>query len=104
MINSVAMSQFLALPPKQKTERIMKVVSSLQNSMLHGKIVNDENGEQTDLITVSHCFMNYGLEELRVLINLAMLPTNEAEKMIDKAQADEDRDAERLDFYGSIGL
>ena len=104
MLGSAFMGQFLALSPKEKKERLLKVLSSLEKAMLHGQIVNDENGEETDRITVCHSTMNYGLEELRMLINLAMLPTNEAEKMIDDAQADEDRDEERLDFYRNIGL
>jgi hypothetical protein len=104
MIGSAIMAQFLALTPKQKMDRLLASIDSMQRAMSEGKIVTDENDNETDRITVTHSTLMFGLEDLRTFTRLAFLPAAQADEMVDAAEADEERDEERLDFYRNIGL
>jgi hypothetical protein len=104
MIGSAMMGQFLALTPEQKMTRLLTTIDSMQAAMSRGTVVTDENDNETDRITVTHSTLMFGLEDLRTFTRLAFLPAAQADEMVDAAEADEDRDAERLDFYGSIGM
>jgi len=104
MLGSAYMAQFLALPPKKKMERLLATIDSMQRAMSEGKVVNDENDNETDRIVVTHSTLMFGLEDLRTFTRLAFLPESEADKEVDAAEADEERDEERLDFYRNIGL
>jgi len=104
MITAETVKEFLALTPEQKMERLLCDMDAMALAVRRGKILKDENDNETDRITVTHSTMTFRLESLRTFTRLAFIPESEAEKIIDSLQADEDRDAERLDFYGSIGL
>ena len=104
MITPEIVKEFLALTPEQKMERLLSDMNIMALVLLRGKILKDENDNETDRITITHSTMAFRLESLRTFTRLAFIPESEAEKIIDRLQADEDREAERLDFYGSIGL